>query len=102
MSEEKSKTSAAIEGAQLVMRSKYLAAIVGIMAFYEMASQVVDYQFSSLTEGVSGETENPSPFDRINRLRRTFLNTEWNVDHERACLVTEGYQKYNGSKPSTF
>ena len=55
--EDKSKTSAAIEGAQLVMRSRYLAAIVGIMAFYEMASQVVDYQFSSLTEAVSGETE---------------------------------------------
>jgi AAA family ATP:ADP antiporter len=57
VSEKKTKTSAAIEGAQLVMRSKYLAAIVGIMAFYEMASQVVDYQFSSLTEGISGETE---------------------------------------------
>jgi len=54
--EKKTKMSAAIEGAQLVIRSKYLAAIVGIMAFYEMASQIIDYQFSSLTEGVSGET----------------------------------------------
>ena len=57
VSANKAKTSAAIEGAQLVMRSRYLAAIVGIMAFYEMASQVVDYQFSYLTEGVSGEME---------------------------------------------
>jgi AAA family ATP:ADP antiporter len=39
------------------MRSKYLAAIVGIMAFYEIGSQIVDYQFSYLAEQVSGEAE---------------------------------------------
>ncbi len=52
--EQKSKMMAALEGAQLVRRSKYLASIVGIMAFYEMASQVMDFQFSSLAEGLSG------------------------------------------------
>ena len=52
-----SKSSAVIEGAKLVMGSKYLMAIVGIMAFYEIASQTMDYQFSSLTESVTGVTE---------------------------------------------
>ncbi|MGH9341183.1 MAG: NTP/NDP exchange transporter [Acidobacteriota bacterium] len=49
-SQEKSKFREAIEGARLVAASKYLAAIVGIMAFYEIASQVIDYQFSTLLE----------------------------------------------------
>ena len=49
--------NAAIEGARLVMSSKYLAAIVGIMAFYEIASQVMDYQFKQGTEKLFGETE---------------------------------------------
>lgn len=52
--EKGSKMTAAIEGAQLVMRSKYLISIVGIMAFYEMASQIMDFQFSSMAEGLSG------------------------------------------------
>jgi AAA family ATP:ADP antiporter len=34
-----SKSAEALEGAKLVLRSSYLAAIVGIMAFYEIASQ---------------------------------------------------------------
>ncbi len=51
---EKAKTNAVIEGAKLVMRSRYLAAIVGIMAFYEMASQVMDYQLSIMMEDLSG------------------------------------------------
>jgi AAA family ATP:ADP antiporter len=55
--EESSQSRAAIEGARLVMRSKYLAAIVGIMACYEIASQTMDYQFSFLGESVAGVTE---------------------------------------------
>jgi AAA family ATP:ADP antiporter len=51
---EKSGTSAALEGARLVLRSPYLAAIVGIMAFYEMASQVMDFQYSHLAESFEG------------------------------------------------
>jgi len=54
---KQSKMGAALEGAQLVLRSPYLAAIVGIMAFYEMASQVMDYQFSFLAEALSGVAE---------------------------------------------
>jgi ATP:ADP antiporter, AAA family len=33
------------EGGRLVLASRYLAAIVGIMAFYEITSQLMDYQF---------------------------------------------------------
>lgn len=54
---KESKARAAIEGARLVMRSRYLAAIVGIMAFYEIASQTIDYQFSSLSEALEGVAE---------------------------------------------
>jgi len=43
----------ALEGARLVLRSRYLAAIVGIMALYETASQVMDYQFKRATQTFS-------------------------------------------------
>jgi AAA family ATP:ADP antiporter len=51
---EKSGLSVALEGAQLVFRSKYLAAIVGVMAFYEMASLVMDFQYGTLAEAIEG------------------------------------------------
>jgi formate C-acetyltransferase len=35
-----------------------------------------------------------SPFERVNRFRKFALETEFTVDHERACLVTEAYKKY--------
>ena len=43
--------------------------------------------------GESAMIENPSPFPRVNRFRK-FVNveTEFTVDHQRACLVTEAYQ----------
>ncbi len=47
----------ALEGARLVLRSKYLAAIVGILGFYEITSQVMDYQFKLLTESLRGVVE---------------------------------------------
>lgn len=55
---QKSRTPSLMDGVRLVMRSRYLAAIVGIMAFYEIASQVIDYQWKSKVEvGVSGVME---------------------------------------------
>jgi AAA family ATP:ADP antiporter len=45
-----SKSAEALEGAKLVFRSSYLAAIVGIMAFYEIASQLMDYQFKRASQ----------------------------------------------------
>jgi AAA family ATP:ADP antiporter len=54
--ERQSKFGVAMEGACLVLRSKYLAAIVGIMGFYEIASQLGDYQWSRAVERLSGVT----------------------------------------------
>ena len=45
--------------------------------------------------GESSMAENPSPFERVNRFRRFALDTEFTVNHERACLVTEAYQKHD-------
>ncbi len=42
-----------------------------------------------------------SPYDRINKLRRTFLDREFDIDIERARLVTESYKK-NESDPSVL
>jgi AAA family ATP:ADP antiporter len=44
------KTSAALEGARLVFRSRYLLAIVGIVGFYEIVSTIMDFQFTSTIE----------------------------------------------------
>ncbi|MDH5671830.1 MAG: MFS transporter [Myxococcales bacterium] len=37
----------AFDGARLVLRSRYLLAIVGIVAIYEMVSTILDFQFSA-------------------------------------------------------
>lgn len=45
--------------------------------------------------GVSGVAENPSPYDRVNRLRNWYLDEQpWTLDAERAVLVTEAYQEH--------
>lgn len=41
------KSSAALEGAQLVFRSGYLLSIVAIVGLYEIVSTIMDFQFSS-------------------------------------------------------
>ena len=51
---EKSNWGTAAEGARLTFGSKYLLAIMGLMFFYEIGSQVNDYQFSKFTEGLKG------------------------------------------------
>jgi AAA family ATP:ADP antiporter len=54
--EKKDRGNAALEGAKLVFRSKYLLAIVGVVGFYEIASTVLDFQFTStVAHYVSGE-----------------------------------------------
>jgi len=35
-----------------------------------------------------------SPYPRVNRLRKVYLDTEFYIDAQRALLVTEAYQKY--------
>ena len=44
--------------------------------------------------GVSGLTENPSPFPRVNKLLNWTKERESSADSERALIVTEGYKKY--------
>ncbi|HXK59031.1 MAG TPA: Npt1/Npt2 family nucleotide transporter [Acidobacteriota bacterium] len=52
----RSQFSVALDGARLVAGSSYLLAIAGIMASYEIASQVMDYQFKLQTEALEGVT----------------------------------------------
>jgi ATP:ADP antiporter, AAA family len=40
--------SALVAGAKLVMRSRYLMAIGGVVALYELASAIIDFQFTSI------------------------------------------------------
>jgi len=51
-----SKLGAALDGARLVASSRYLLAIVIIMASYEIASQLMDYQFKLQTQALEGVT----------------------------------------------
>jgi AAA family ATP:ADP antiporter len=50
-----------LEGARLVFRSWYLVAIVGIMGLYEVASQLMDYQFKLASQGF-GSVEQTQAF----------------------------------------
>lgn len=54
-----SNFGAALEGARLTFASKYLFAIMGIMFFYEIGSQVNDYQFSLFTKSLDKEMVQP-------------------------------------------
>ncbi|HNX29635.1 MAG TPA: formate C-acetyltransferase/glycerol dehydratase family glycyl radical enzyme [Syntrophomonadaceae bacterium] len=46
--------------------------------------------------GVSGMCDNPSPYPRVNRLLDYYFNaTEFTVDHQRACLLTEAYKEHS-------
>jgi AAA family ATP:ADP antiporter len=42
------RTRAAFDGIRMVLKSKYLLSIVGILALYEFCSQILDFQFSSV------------------------------------------------------
>ncbi|MEE9554954.1 MAG: Npt1/Npt2 family nucleotide transporter [candidate division Zixibacteria bacterium] len=46
----KAGTNPAIEGARLVFRSRYLLSIVAIVGLYEIASTIMDFQFSATIE----------------------------------------------------
>ncbi len=48
--EEQTTISAATEGAQLVFQSKYLLAILGLIGFYEIVSNIVDFQLATVIE----------------------------------------------------
>jgi AAA family ATP:ADP antiporter len=52
---KQTKANAAVEGAKLVMASKYLLSIVMIMFLYELVSQILDYQYKTAAQGLEGE-----------------------------------------------
>jgi ATP:ADP antiporter, AAA family len=45
---EKVRPLSALDGARLVVKSRYLLSIVAILALYEFCSQILDFQFSSV------------------------------------------------------
>lgn len=49
---EQPKLTDALEGARLALRSSYIAAIVGLVGFYEFGSQIMDYIFKKSTEHI--------------------------------------------------
>ena len=51
---EGKKMNAALEGAKLAMASRYLFAIVMIVFLYELVSQILDYQYSTEAEALTG------------------------------------------------
>jgi len=50
------KVSDALEGAKMAFRSTYIAAIVGMVGFYEFGSQILDYIFKKSTENMASTT----------------------------------------------
>lgn len=48
--EAEQSVSAATEGARLVFQSKYLIAILGMIGFYEVVSNIVDFQLATVIE----------------------------------------------------
>ena len=61
----KKKFNAAIEGASLVFKSRYLIAIAGIVGFYEITSEVLDFQFTAITEKFVQERDLKSHFGTV-------------------------------------
>ena len=49
--------------------------------------------------GVSGLTQDPSPFPRVNFLLKWTKERESTADSHRALIVTEGYKKYAMQPP---
>ncbi len=67
---------------------------IGILPFDHKFKKPLDEKAGKFDEGLKGF----SPISRTNRLRKTFLNTEFEINSERALLVTEAY-KANESQP---
>jgi ATP:ADP antiporter, AAA family len=57
--------NAAVEGARLVFRSRYLLAIVAIVGFYEMVSTIMDFQFSASVEHFVASNQIGEHFSRV-------------------------------------
>jgi AAA family ATP:ADP antiporter len=61
--------NAMFEGAQIVSRSKYLLAIVGILGLYEIVSNIVDFQLSAtIAASISGDVEKDTYFGIVGQI----------------------------------
>lgn len=61
--------SAAVEGAKLVFSSKYLLAIAGIIATYELVSNIIDFQLAATVEqSITADLEKDSFFGTVGQL----------------------------------
>ena len=63
--------NAAIEGAKLVFRSRYLLSVVAIVGLYEMVSTIMDFQFSATVLHFLEGDELKNHFDKV------FTFTTW-------------------------
>lgn len=64
--------SAALEGARLVLRSRYLLAIVTIVGLYEIISTILDYQFTSTVNHFVSKEDLDNHFSRVFLITNTF------------------------------
>ena len=63
------RCNAMMEGADIVFRSKYLLAIVGIIGLYEMVSNIVDFQLSAtIASTISGDLEKDAYFGIVGQI----------------------------------
>ena len=62
---EMKKVNAAFEGAKLVFASRYLIAIVMIVFLYELASQILDYQYKTAAQSLVGTGATQAFFGQI-------------------------------------
>lgn len=62
---EEKKVNAALDGARLVMASRYLLAIVMVVFLYELVSQILDYQYSTEAEALTGAGATQAFFGQV-------------------------------------
>jgi AAA family ATP:ADP antiporter len=66
---EGKRCSAIFEGANIVFKSKYLLAIVSIIALYEMVSNIVDFQLSAtIASSISGDLQKDAYFGFVGQI----------------------------------
>jgi|AntRauTorcE11897_2_1112592.scaffolds.fasta_scaffold01630_4 AAA family ATP:ADP antiporter len=66
---EGKRCSAVFEGADIVFKSKYLLAIVGIIGLYEIVSNIVDFQLSAaIASNISGDLNKDAYFGIVGQI----------------------------------
>ena len=66
---EGKRCNAVFEGANIVFKSKYLLAIVGIIGLYEVVSNIVDFQLSAtIASTISGDLEKDAYFGLVGQV----------------------------------